>query len=115
MSESKQAILEANEGQEVTVVLGDGGGASVFSGVLQKNSNGDAEYWEVLSPRGIVAQAGTPVPVPESLVCFSSGQFGHLIRKLETPEEALAKIQEAKENEGRRSSGLVSPNGGLLQ
>jgi hypothetical protein len=110
MSESKKAILEANEGKEVTVVLGEGGSSSVFNGILRKEGGGAVAYWTVTSARGIVSQSGTPVPVPETLICFPTEQLGHLIIRLETQEEALKRIQESERD---KSSGILNPSGGL--
>ncbi len=109
MCGANQAILQANDGKQVTVVLRGGGNSSVFQGVLRKNTEG--EYWEVMSPRGLVPQGGTQLPIPETLVIFGADRLGHLIVPQETTEQALEKI---KKDAADGKSGILGPSGSLL-
>jgi len=118
MSDSKdvkRAILELNVGKQVTVVLGRGGESSVFQGVLQQEEIPDKRitYWSILSDRGLVRQGTNTVAVPKTAIYFYTEQFGHLIVRQETEAEALEQIK--LEQEMRKSSGLVNPNGQVLQ
>jgi hypothetical protein len=109
----KQAILEANIGRDVTIILKEGGQSNVFQGVLgQEHLPDGLSYWVLISPRGIVRQHGTPVPVPETQVMFPTDQLSHIVVKMETAEEALEKIQKGEQDEGSK---LVGPDGGMLQ
>lgn len=112
----RHAILEQHIGKNVTVVLGKGGEASVFNGVLreEKIPGKGISYWSLMTERGLVMQVGTPIPVPETAIFFATEQLSHLIVKQETPEEAFEKIQ-AEQAQEKKASMLVDTSGQVFQ